>query len=459
MGNKVNTIIIGAGFSGLSAGIRLAQFQESVLILEAHTVPGGLNSYYFRGGKDKVFSSGLHTVTNFNAQNRKWGFGLICRNLGLEPEAFQLYPPKYPSKIISPDHELIFDNDLDVIRQSIAQNFPLESDPFERFLDFIKKLKPEEKWFQLKPKAVLADYFKDPALIGLLEMPVYIYGGYAEGEIDFMTFATVFRSIFIEGCGSPPHIKHILDLLVGRFKALGGQIKYRKRVKRLLTEGGKFRGIELESGEVIEADYCLSSIGLEETGVLVGQQWGDSCDISAFETLVNMPQPLSEYGVENTLFMVSRQRDFSWEVPADLHAYNHLTLSALDNYDFDFEPPLHQLKIGCYQSGKQWQALSEPDYEREKARMEEAMLAELKALFPALDVAQATYAESLTPQTVTRYTSHLNGAIYGGRQKTFDGQTAIENLFIVGNDQGGIGIMGTLTSGIVVSNYQVILKK
>ena len=38
--------IIGAGMSGLAAGIRLAYYQKSVCILERHTTIGGLNSFY-----------------------------------------------------------------------------------------------------------------------------------------------------------------------------------------------------------------------------------------------------------------------------------------------------------------------------------------------------------------------------------------------------------------------------
>ena len=36
-----DVIIVGAGLSGLAAGIRLAMFDKKVLILEKHTVVGG----------------------------------------------------------------------------------------------------------------------------------------------------------------------------------------------------------------------------------------------------------------------------------------------------------------------------------------------------------------------------------------------------------------------------------
>ena len=44
--NHYDCIIIGAGMSGLAAGIRLSMFQKKVLIIEKHSIAGGLNSYY-----------------------------------------------------------------------------------------------------------------------------------------------------------------------------------------------------------------------------------------------------------------------------------------------------------------------------------------------------------------------------------------------------------------------------
>ena len=47
-----DTIIIGAGMSGLAAGIRLAHFDQRVCILERHSAIGGLNSFYRPRGRD-----------------------------------------------------------------------------------------------------------------------------------------------------------------------------------------------------------------------------------------------------------------------------------------------------------------------------------------------------------------------------------------------------------------------
>ena len=55
--------IIGAGMSGLAAGIRLAHFGKRVCIFERHNAPGGLNGFYSFAGRK--FDVGLHAMTNF----------------------------------------------------------------------------------------------------------------------------------------------------------------------------------------------------------------------------------------------------------------------------------------------------------------------------------------------------------------------------------------------------------
>ena len=73
-----DAIIIGAGMSGLAAGIRLAHFDKRVCILERHYTIGGLNSFYRLRGRD--YDVGLHAVTNFTPKGTKKGRSRGCSN-------------------------------------------------------------------------------------------------------------------------------------------------------------------------------------------------------------------------------------------------------------------------------------------------------------------------------------------------------------------------------------------
>jgi phytoene dehydrogenase-like protein len=61
-----------------------------------------------------------------------------------------------------------------------------------------------------------------------------------------------------------------------------------------------------------------------------------------------------------------------------------------------------------------------------------------------------------TPTTVRHYTGHLRGAIYGSPDKRPDGRTSLSNLFLCGTDQGMLGIVGAMLSGITIANQHVL---
>jgi hypothetical protein len=61
-----------------------------------------------------------------------------------------------------------------------------------------------------------------------------------------------------------------------------------------------------------------------------------------------------------------------------------------------------------------------------------------------------------TPRTIERFTGHLNGAIYGSPDKRRAGTTSLANLFICGTDQGFLGIVGALLSGVSIANAHLL---
>ena len=108
-----DTIIIGAGLSGLAAGIRLAHYDKRVCILERHTTIGGLNSFYRQRGRD--FDVGLHAVTNYAPQGSKRGpLARLLRQLRFRWEDFAL-APQAGSSIAFPGVTLRFNNDFPLV--------------------------------------------------------------------------------------------------------------------------------------------------------------------------------------------------------------------------------------------------------------------------------------------------------------------------------------------------------
>ena len=66
------------------------------------------------------------------------------------------------------------------------------------------------------------------------------------------------------------------------------------------------------------------------------------------------------------------------------------------------------------------------------------------------------YQDSFTPVTIERFTRKAQGAVYGSGIKIKDGRTPWPNLFLAGTDQGYLGIVGAMLSGITVVNQHIL---
>jgi phytoene dehydrogenase-like protein len=460
--SKYDDVVIGAGFSGLAAAIRLADFGKSVLLLEAHVVPGGLNSYYFRRPGATLFNTGLHAFTNFNAGDPRWGLGLVCRNLGIAASDLQLRPPTAPMRVVTPQFTLTLEPGVEALYAEMTRAFGTPRAVWERFLAAVLPRKLDPALENLPTDTVLAGIFGDHRERIALRMPVLLYGGYREGDVPFRMFVLIFRSLFVDGYGSPPSIKHVLDLLVARLKQAGGELRLRQRVRKFEHTGGRVTAVELEDGRRIEAAAFISTLGKPETLNLLGQ--GTESPpvpmISAVETTLEFPHSLRTAGIDATLVFCSTQAGFDWRMPAEPDRFAHFTVSAADLFDFPEGGLPHHLRIGGYQDGRRWLALADDAaYAAAKKSAEANLLAQLRVLFPRLDQKQARRIETMTPRTVSRYTSHAGGGIYGHPEKEWDGKIGFANLFLAGNDRGGVGIVGAMVSGVLAANINVILNK
>jgi phytoene dehydrogenase-like protein len=80
----------------------------------------------------------------------------------------------------------------------------------------------------------------------------------------------------------------------------------------------------------------------------------------------------------------------------------------------------------------------------------------VRQLVPAFN-GELLFQDIFSPLTIERYTWHLNGTVYGSLDKTRDGRTPVKNLFIIGTDQGFLGIVGAMLSGISMANLHGLM--
>jgi phytoene dehydrogenase-like protein len=113
------------------------------------------------------------------------------------------------------------------------------------------------------------------------------------------------------------------------------------------------------------------------------------------------------------------------------------------------------LRITALANYERWAALEPDAYRQVKAQWYDRLTASAVRFLPDFR-GSVTETDLFTPLTIHRFTGHANGALYGSAQKHRDGTTHLKNLYICGNDQGLVGIVGTIISGISIANRHLL---
>ena len=457
-----DALIIGAGMSGLAAAIRLAYFDKKVCVLERHYAAGGLNSFYALGGYQ--FDVGLHAMTNYVPPGTRGApLTKIYRQLRLKPEDFGLVP-QYRSEVRFPDTTLRFNNDFEFFLQEVIEKFPAQKDNLRRLVRHIKEY--DELDLDAKPlsgRQVVASFLTDPLLIDMLFCPLMIYGNAEERDMEFGQFVVMFKSIFCEGLARPREgVRRIITALRRKVRAVGGAVRMKCGVRSLRVEGGRVRSVELDSGETLTADVVFSSAGYVETMRLC-----TDCDpgnlaplagrMSFIEVIHVLDKPMKALGHDTTIIFYNTGKEFHYEVPADLVDPRSGVICCPDNFLFDRPLVKPTIRLTCLANFDRWAALEEPAYRQAKADWLPRIHQEVLKFVPDFRD-HIVFTDFFTPRTIKHWTGHVNGAVYGAPGKLKTGRTHMDNLFICGSDQGFLGIVGSMLSGISMANLHVLKK-
>ena len=277
--------------------------------------------------------------------------------------------------------------------------------------------------------------------------------------MDFGQFSILFRSIFLEGLARPlAGVRLILKRLLRKFCDLGGELRLRSGVARILVKDGRADRLVLEDGSELSAHNILSSAGLLETmrlcdGAVAAPRPADGLSIvESISVLNRQPRAL---GHERTMVFFNDSEKFHYEKPAEAADLRSGIVCSPNNFLYG-EPLLDGiLRITVLGNYDRWFALDESAYRREKRRWYEHMVASAVRFVPDFRPS-VVETENVHP--------HHHPAVYRPRQgghlrrpeKRYDGTTHLRNLFVCGNDQGLVGIIGTILSGISIANRYLL---
>ncbi len=271
-----HAVVIGSGFGGLAAAVRLSARGYRVTVLERLDTPGGRASVYRQDGY--TFDAGPTIITAPFLLEELWE--LAGQRLSDSVDV----RPLEPAYSIFFNDGAVFKSSADKsrMRAEVARLSPGDVAGYEQFMELAAKIYrvgfeqlgsvPFERWTdmaRLLPELVRLESYRS------------IYGLAARYVRDErLRFVLSFHPLFVGGnpfnvtsiYGLIPHLEQksgvhfvmggtgrLISGLAGLVESLGGTLRYNADVKRITLEGNRATGIELTSGEMIPADIVVSN--------------------------------------------------------------------------------------------------------------------------------------------------------------------------------------------------------
>jgi len=484
-----DVIVIGSGIGGLVTATQLAAIGARVLVLESYTIPGGSAGYFerqgyrFDVGASMIFGLGTEGTTNLLTR------ALNAVGVDLESRSDRVQIHYH----LPNDLNLKVDRDYNVFLQQLIARFPHEAKGIRGFYDecwgvfnslnCMDLLSLEEprylvRMFLQHPLACLnlakylpqnvgdvaRRYIKDPELLRFIDIECYCWSVVPAEMTPLINAGMVFSDRHYGGVNYPVGgVGQIAEKLVEGLLKAGGEIRYKAKVTKILTEGGRAIGVQLADG-IYHARRIVSNATRWDTFEkllpvadmpISEKRWqqryqkspsflslhlgvkaevlptGTECHHVFLENWEQMTAP------EGTIFVSIPTLLDPNLAPAGYHIVHAFTPHWIDD----------------------WQNLSRREYEQRKEVVAGRIIDRLEKLFPGLD-AGLDYLEVGTPRTHRRFLGRVDGT-YGPipRRKLWGllgmpfNRTAIKGLYCVGDSTfPGQGLNAVAFSGFACAH-------
>lgn len=276
MSKVAKAIVIGSGFGGLAAAVRLGARGYDVTICEKLDAPGGRAYVYRQDGF--VFDAGPTIVTAPFLLEELWT--LCGRRMADDIDLREMSP--YYTIRFDDGSRFDYSGDDAAMKAEIARFNPDDVEGYERFLEASANLysigfdqllhvsfDSLKKMFRVLPDLVraqfyrsvhglVARYIKHPKLRMVFSFhPLLVGGNPFSTTAVYALIAQLERRHGVHfamgGTGS------LVSGLVSLIESQGGKLRCNAAVRRILVENDNAVGVELESGERLAADIVVSN--------------------------------------------------------------------------------------------------------------------------------------------------------------------------------------------------------
>jgi len=273
---RPHALVIGSGFGGLAAAVRLGARGYRVTVLEKLEQAGGRGCVYRQDGF--TFDGGPTVVTAPFLFEELWA--LAGRTMSDDIDM----RPVTPFYRIRFDDGSIFDytGDAEAMRAQIAQFNPADVAGYERFMEMSRRIfavgfeklahVPFGSWtsmariipsmIRLKSHrtvyGLVARYVKDERLRTVFSFHPLLVGGNPFATTSIYTLIAFLErkwGVHFPMGGTGALVQGLVNLIEGQ----GGSVRLNAGVQAITVEGRRATGVTLENGETIAADVVVSN--------------------------------------------------------------------------------------------------------------------------------------------------------------------------------------------------------
>jgi len=269
-------------------------------------------------------------------------------------------------------------------------------------------------------------------------------------------------------------VRVIIRALVKKFRASGGHLRMGCGVEKLETDGERVTALRLDNGETVTADAVISSAGHLETLRLcspehegnrfpplpLGEGWGEvTCvkagRISFVESISIVNATPKSFGLDSAIIFFNDGETFTYARPDELVDVRSGVICCPNNFHGHEGMEEGVIRLTSLANYDRWSELDEERYGSAKRECYQRIADRVVRFIPEFRH-RLVYTDMFTPRTIKKYTGHIGGAVYGAPHKVRDGRTRYKNLFLCGTDQGFLGVIGAMLSGVLIANMRVL---
>jgi len=491
---EYDVVVIGAGLSGLTAASLLAKRGLHVAVIDKSYEPGGSCGIFKRNGI--TFDQGAAML---------YGFG----DKGFNAHRFVFNCLEEPIDVIKHDllycvnfkgRRIKFWADLNMFAEELARVFPAEKENINRFYRDLEKMyrhvmverpsytTPDEtdtmeslkgmlrhpvsyarflRYLNRSAKDLLVKYFSDPEIFKFFDKLTSTYCYTTVEESPAVLAAVMFVDNHVGGSyyptGSTLFLPGKLEKVI---EENGGDILLETEVVRILFDGDRPSGVELNSGRHIYADSLVYSGTVWNLyGKLIDKTRLSAERIAwAANQIPTHPSVVLYAHIDKRVIPEDTAPIEMLVGNPDLLDESEVTAYILSIDDRTLCDEESHVVVAIGPTFADWYGGNTDDYLVKKEREKVRLIAVLEKRFPGF-MDGVRYAEVATPRTIERYTLKNGGAVAGPKQML--GQHILhrlhtrsewDNLFCCGESTVmGTGTPTVTTSGISAAN--AVLKK